>query len=79
MRPPETVEVNLVAREVVSEIAPGIRFHIANGMYGMILVEPEEGLAPVDHDPIGGKLRDGTGEFESWKRPSESWNPMSGT
>ncbi len=27
MRPPETVEVNLVAREVVSEIAPGIRFH----------------------------------------------------
>ncbi len=134
MWPPETVEVNLVAREVVSEIAPGIRFHywtfndtvpgpfirvrvgdtvkltlhndetsshehnidlhavngpgggavltkvksgetksfkfkalnpglyvyhcaagnapthIANGMYGMILVEPEEGLAPVDHE-----------------------------
>jgi nitrite reductase (NO-forming) len=24
--------------------------HIANGMYGMILVEPEEGLAPVDHE-----------------------------
>jgi len=24
--------------------------HIANGMYGMILVEPEEGLKPVDHE-----------------------------
>jgi nitrite reductase (NO-forming) len=24
--------------------------HIANGMYGMILVEPKEGLAPVDHE-----------------------------
>ena len=133
-RPPKTVEVNLVAREVVSEIAPGIQFHywtfndtvpgpfvrvrvgdtvkltlhndktsshehnidlhavngpgggavltkvkagetksfqfkalnpglyvyhcaagnapthIANGMYGLILVEPEGGLAPVDHE-----------------------------
>ena len=24
--------------------------HIANGMYGMIIVEPREGLAPVDHE-----------------------------
>jgi len=24
--------------------------HIANGMYGLILVEPKEGLAPVDHE-----------------------------
>lgn len=24
--------------------------HIANGMYGLILVEPEEGLPPVDHE-----------------------------
>jgi nitrite reductase (NO-forming) len=24
--------------------------HIANGMYGLILVEPEAGLAPVDHE-----------------------------
>jgi nitrite reductase (NO-forming) len=24
--------------------------HIANGMYGMILVEPEAGLPPVDHE-----------------------------
>ena len=24
--------------------------HIANGMYGMILVEPEEGLPKVDHE-----------------------------
>ncbi|MBX6323573.1 MAG: nitrite reductase, copper-containing [Rhodospirillaceae bacterium] len=24
--------------------------HIANGMYGMILVEPEQGLPPVDHE-----------------------------
>ncbi|BCX87836.1 nitrite reductase (NO-forming) [Methylomarinovum tepidoasis] len=133
-RPPKTVRVDLVAREVVSEIAPGIRFHywtfndtvpgpfirvrvgdtveltlrndkssshahnidlhavtgpgggavltkvkpgetkgfrfkalnpglyvyhcaagnppthIANGMYGLILVEPEGGLPPVDHE-----------------------------
>ena len=133
-RPPRTVKVDLVAREVVSEIAPGIRFHywtfndtvpgpfirvrvgdtveltlhndktsshehnidlhvvtgpgggavltkvkpgetkgfrfkalnpglylyhcaagnapthIANGMYGLILVEPEGGLPPVDHE-----------------------------
>ncbi|HHJ38623.1 MAG: hypothetical protein AXA67_04085 [Methylothermaceae bacteria B42] len=133
-RPPKTVEVNLVAREVISEIAPGIRFHywtyndtvpgpfirvrvgdtvkltlhndrtsshehnidlhavtgpgggavltkvkpgetkafqfkalnpglyvyhcaagnapthIANGMYGMILVEPKQGLEPMDRE-----------------------------
>lgn len=133
-RPPKTIEVKLVAREVISEIAPGIRFHywtfndsvpgpfirvragdtvkvtlhndktsshehnidlhavtgpgggavltkvkpgetksfqfkalnpglyvyhcaagnapthIANGMYGMILVEPERGLEPVDRE-----------------------------
>ncbi len=133
-RAPRTIEVKLVAREVVSEIAPGIRFHywtfndtvpgpfirvrvgdtvkltlhndetsshehnidlhavngpgggavltkvkagetrsfqfmalnpglyvyhcaagnapthVANGMYGLILVEPEGGLAPVDHE-----------------------------
>lgn len=24
--------------------------HIANGMYGMVIVEPKEGLAPVDHE-----------------------------
>jgi nitrite reductase (NO-forming) len=30
--------------------APMVSQHIANGMYGMILVEPEEGLAPVDHE-----------------------------
>ena len=24
--------------------------HIANGMYGLIMVEPEEGLPPVDHE-----------------------------
>ncbi|HEB77312.1 MAG TPA: nitrite reductase, copper-containing [Methylothermaceae bacterium] len=133
-RPPRTVEINLVAREVVSEIAPGIQYHywtyndtvpgpflrvrvgdtvrltlhndetsshehdidlhavngpgggaaltkvkpgetksfqfkalnpglyvyhcaarnppthVANGMYGLILVEPAEGLPPVDHE-----------------------------
>ncbi len=27
-----------------------VGMHIANGMYGMILVEPEEGLPPVDHE-----------------------------
>ena len=27
-----------------------IPMHIANGMYGLILVEPEGGLAPVDHE-----------------------------
>jgi nitrite reductase (NO-forming) len=29
---------------------PTVAQHIANGMYGMILVEPEEGLAPVDRE-----------------------------
>jgi nitrite reductase (NO-forming) len=29
---------------------PPVAMHIANGMYGMILVEPEEGLAPVDRE-----------------------------
>ena len=29
---------------------PMVAQHIANGMYGMILVEPEAGLAPVDHE-----------------------------
>ena len=29
---------------------PMIAEHIANGMYGMILVEPEAGLPPVDHE-----------------------------
>lgn len=27
-----------------------VAMHIANGMYGLILVEPEEGLAPVDRE-----------------------------
>ena len=29
---------------------PMIAEHMANGMYGLILVEPEGGLAPVDHE-----------------------------
>jgi len=29
---------------------PPVAMHIASGMYGMILVEPEEGLAPVDRE-----------------------------
>jgi nitrite reductase (NO-forming) len=29
---------------------PMVAHHIANGMYGMILVEPEEGLPEVDHE-----------------------------
>ena len=29
---------------------PNIPAHIANGMYGMILVEPEGGLPQVDHE-----------------------------
>jgi nitrite reductase (NO-forming) len=29
---------------------PMVAEHIANGMYGMILVEPEAGLPPVDHE-----------------------------
>ena len=29
---------------------PMVSQHIANGMYGMILVEPEGGLSPVDHE-----------------------------
>ncbi len=29
---------------------PVVAQHISNGMYGMILVEPEEGLKPVDHE-----------------------------
>jgi nitrite reductase (NO-forming) len=30
--------------------SPVIAQHIANGMYGLILIEPEEGLAPVDRE-----------------------------
>jgi nitrite reductase (NO-forming) len=29
---------------------PMVAHHIANGMYGLILVEPEGGLPPVDHE-----------------------------
>jgi nitrite reductase (NO-forming) len=29
---------------------PMVAEHIANGMYGMILVEPESGMPPVDHE-----------------------------
>ena len=29
---------------------PMVSEHIANGMYGLILVEPEEGLPPADHE-----------------------------
>ncbi len=29
---------------------PMVAHHIASGMYGLIVVEPEEGLAPVDHE-----------------------------
>jgi nitrite reductase (NO-forming) len=29
---------------------PSVAHHITNGMYGMILVEPEGGLEPVDHE-----------------------------
>lgn len=29
---------------------PPVALHIANGMYGLILVEPEDGLPPVDHE-----------------------------
>jgi len=29
---------------------PMVAHHITNGMYGMILIEPEEGLPPVDHE-----------------------------
>lgn len=29
---------------------PGLDFHISSGMYGLILVEPEEGLPAVDHE-----------------------------
>ena len=27
-----------------------VAMHVANGMYGLILVEPKDGLAPVDHE-----------------------------
>ena len=29
---------------------PPVALHIANGMYGLILVEPEGGLPPVDRE-----------------------------
>jgi nitrite reductase (NO-forming) len=29
---------------------PMVPHHIANGMYGLILIEPEDGLPPVDHE-----------------------------
>lgn len=30
--------------------APGLDYHISSGMFGLILVEPPEGLPPVDHE-----------------------------
>lgn len=36
---------------------PPVAMHIANGMYAMILAEPEGELDPVDHECISGPRR----------------------
>ncbi|MCF7804741.1 MAG: nitrite reductase, copper-containing [Candidatus Marinimicrobia bacterium] len=60
---------------------PMVAHHIANGMYGMILVEPESGLKPVDHEfyvmqqELYTKERVGKGghlEFDSQKLMDET-------
>jgi nitrite reductase (NO-forming) len=43
--------------------APDIPTHIANGMYGFVLVEPKEGLPVVDHEYSSTKA------WKSWGKP----------
>ena len=56
---------------------PPVALHIANGMYGMILIEPEGGLPPVDHEwyVMQGELY--TAEpFGTRGQVTESWDRL---
>lgn len=71
--------------------SPSIPAHIANGMYGMILVEPEDGLSPVDKefyvlqsDFYTKEDKDGVLEFDHKKGSDErptyvAYNGMAGS
>lgn len=52
--PGETKNVSFVATHsgvyVYHCATPNVPTHMANGMYGLIVVEPKEGLRPVDHE-----------------------------
>jgi nitrite reductase (NO-forming) len=49
-QPTQKRRERLVVKQAVPLRDPMVAEHIANGMYGLILVEPEGGLPPVDHE-----------------------------
>lgn len=62
--------------------APPVADHIANGMYGLILVEPEQGLPRVDREFYS--VTDENGSFEIKSLPNgtytiEAWHETLGT
>ncbi len=56
---------------------PPVALHIANGMYGLILVEPEGGLPPVDHEwyVMQGEIYT-TEPFGTRGQVTESWERL---
>src|SRR3546814_1738787 len=65
---------------------PPVGMHIANGMYGLILVEPAAGMPPVDREYYvmqGDRSEEHTSELQSlirklsavfnWKKKSKTW------
>ena len=63
---------------------PMVAHHIANGMYGLILVEPEGGLPQVDHEfyVMQGEIYTGAAVRPAWQpanSASTSCSPSSPT